>query len=178
MSQPSLQEDLQVRGGRVQISTCLRCESPFEFKPRKRYCSDRCQRIASKRRERDRNTERAVCKGCGLGFQRPKGDGNPKVYCSTSCQYEARSREYRQRDDIGPKGLLGGYYAALRNDPCPPFDEWRIFNGANGDLSHSRASEAARVGGGGYPPIDFEKTAGVGRYRENHVNHASHGLQS
>lgn len=51
-----------------------------------------------------------------------------QVYCSTSCQHEHRSKEYKQRDDIlaniravgaaNRDQLLGDYYAALRNDPC------------------------------------------------------------
>lgn len=103
--------------------TCPSCGADFTpAHPRTRYCSRACSKREERRRYRDRHTERAYCKHCGIGFQRvaPRVAGNPKVYCSTNCQYEARSQQYKQRGIKPPLNdrLLGAYYAALRLDPC------------------------------------------------------------
>lgn len=84
--------------------TCARedCGMGFETRiPHKRFCSDRCQRIAERRRYRARHTEWATCKGCGERFDRSAVGERKKVYCTTDCQAESRSIEYRERDDIG-----------------------------------------------------------------------------
>ena len=91
----------------------------------KRYCTDACARRQNNRNYRSRRTEQARCKGCGMPFMRSRS--REQVYCSLSCQYESRSKEYRQREDIlanvhraasNRDALLGDYYAALRSDPC------------------------------------------------------------
>lgn len=86
----------------------------------KKYCSRRCARKAENTRYRTSASERVRCKGCGLGFQRNRGQRS-KIYCSLECQYSTRSADYRERG-IKPTRIndfeLGKYYRALRADPC------------------------------------------------------------
>lgn len=97
---------------------CDVCSAPFTTKqPRRRYCSRRCAKRAEKIRYTSVRVP-AVCRGCGCEFQQPRGVA--KVYCSTTCQYEARSREYSERGIRPPLRMrdVGNYYAALKADPC------------------------------------------------------------
>lgn len=68
----------------------------------KRYCSERCRRIAERRRYRTRRVELATCKrdGCGVVFERTATSERRQVFCSLECQALARSLEYRARADI------------------------------------------------------------------------------
>lgn len=90
------------------------CEETFRTKrssntrrPLKRFCCERHQRIAEKRRYRARHREWINCKGCGTRFERSSTDNRPKVYCTVECQAESRSAEYLRRDDIGRPRHLG-----------------------------------------------------------------------
>ena len=102
---------LGLRGGSVQENEPRRCaledcSEPVEPRKRggspKRFCSERCQRIAERRRYRARHTERTVCqrRGCGVVFDRSTTTNRPQVYCSPQCMAEARSVEYAGRPDI------------------------------------------------------------------------------
>jgi endogenous inhibitor of DNA gyrase (YacG/DUF329 family) len=83
------------------MPTCERCGEPFErTHPLKRFCSERCQRAAECARYRARHTEQATCPRCGTTFERATTTKRVKVYCSTGCQYEARSAEYQGRADL------------------------------------------------------------------------------
>jgi endogenous inhibitor of DNA gyrase (YacG/DUF329 family) len=83
------------------MDLCERCSMPFEVThPRKRFCSERCQRAAERERYRARRTESAACPHCGEAFERTTTTKRLKVYCSLECQYEARSAEYGARADI------------------------------------------------------------------------------
>jgi hypothetical protein len=46
----------------------------------------------------------AACKRCGELFWRTKTSKRLQLYCSESCQYAYRSRDYRERS-IRPPGL-------------------------------------------------------------------------
>ena len=69
---------------------------------RKRFCSERCQRIAERRRYRARHTEQATCRreGCGQVFERNATTNRKQVFCSPGCMSAARSVEYAGRPDI------------------------------------------------------------------------------
>jgi predicted nucleic acid-binding Zn ribbon protein len=98
---------------------CARDDCGAAFKTRsarKRFCSERCQRIAEKRRYRSRHVEVAVCANpdCRGDFQRSVVDGErQKVYCSLECQATHRSVEYASRPDIvgGPGRGKRGHWA-------------------------------------------------------------------
>jgi hypothetical protein len=80
---------------------CELCGGPYEVThPLKRFCSERHQRIAERRRYRARRTEQATCKRCGGTFERTATSERKQLYCSLDCQYRARSGEYRERQDI------------------------------------------------------------------------------
>ena len=68
----------------------------------KRFCCERCQRIAERRRYRQRHTERTVCKrrGCGVVFDRSTATKRVQLYCTPECMALARSVEYAGRPDI------------------------------------------------------------------------------
>jgi hypothetical protein len=68
--------------------------------PHKRFCSERCQRIAERRRYRARHTEQATCRGCGRTFERTVTSKRLQLYCTTACQWETRSADYAKRPDI------------------------------------------------------------------------------
>jgi endogenous inhibitor of DNA gyrase (YacG/DUF329 family) len=84
------------------MPTCERCGEPFKLThPLKRFCSERCQRNdANARYRKNRAPEPAVCPNCGKPFERDASTNRKRVYCTTACQYEARSAEYRNRPDI------------------------------------------------------------------------------
>jgi hypothetical protein len=96
------------RGVSAQKRTCALDDCSELVTPRKgggspkRFCSERCQRIAERRRYRQRHTERTVCKrpGCGVVFERTTTSDRLQVYCSLECQALARSVEYAARPDI------------------------------------------------------------------------------
>ena len=102
------------------MSSCEECGTDYEQTAKhKRFCCERCQRKAEKRRYRERHAEQTKCKGCGDWFKRSSVDGRPKVYCTTDCQHRTRSTTYHDRDDIGRPNLgTMDYYKALRADPC------------------------------------------------------------
>jgi hypothetical protein len=77
----------------------LRAE--FVRKPRtKRFCSERCQRIAERRRYRERHTEKAICPNCETVFERTATSMRKAIFCSPSCMAEHRSASYAKRPDI------------------------------------------------------------------------------
>jgi endogenous inhibitor of DNA gyrase (YacG/DUF329 family) len=77
----------------------LRAE--FVRKPRtKRFCSERCQRIAERRRYRERHTEKAICPNCERVFERTATSMRKAIFCSPSCMAEHRSASYAKRPDI------------------------------------------------------------------------------
>jgi hypothetical protein len=83
------------------MDMCECCSMPFEVTgPLKRFCSERCRRIAANRRYRAHRTESAICPRCETAFARTVTSKRLKVYCSLECQYEARSAEYGGRADI------------------------------------------------------------------------------
>jgi hypothetical protein len=85
------------------LDDCSELVTPHKGGSPKRFCSERCQRIAERRRYRARHTELTVCKrrGCGTVFERFATSAERKqVYCSLDCQALARSVEYRARPDI------------------------------------------------------------------------------
>jgi hypothetical protein len=94
------------QGGMItapRICALADCERVFPVPkqaPHKRYCSERHQRIAERRRYRERHTEPATCPNCGASFRRTTTTTRLQVYCRPSCQYEARAAEYAQRPDI------------------------------------------------------------------------------
>jgi hypothetical protein len=74
---------------------------PFKVThPMKRFCSERCKRASDKDRYRARHRETATCKRCGASFERVVVGRRLKVFCSKSCQYEAKSESMRRRPDI------------------------------------------------------------------------------
>jgi hypothetical protein len=82
------------------LDGCGETFTPPSRAPHKRFCCERHQRTAEKRRFRERHTETATCKRCGRPFERSSVDGRPRVYCATRCQYGYRSVDYRSRPDI------------------------------------------------------------------------------
>ena len=57
--------------GTADRGTCEECGALFtRTRPQKRFCSERCQRIAERRRYRARHTEQAHCPQCGDEFTR------------------------------------------------------------------------------------------------------------
>jgi hypothetical protein len=84
------------------LDGCSELVTPHKGGSPKRFCSERCQRIAERRRYRARHTERVVCKrrGCGTVFERSITGKRIKVYCSLDCQALGRSVEYAGRPDI------------------------------------------------------------------------------
>jgi predicted nucleic acid-binding Zn ribbon protein len=85
----------------VEKGSCELCGATFNRShPAKRFCSERCQRLAEQRRYRRRHTEIAACKGCGRTVSRSTTTKRKQLYCTTDCQAESRSREYRGREDI------------------------------------------------------------------------------
>jgi hypothetical protein len=68
--------------------------------PHKRFCCERHQRIAEKRRYRERHVEWATCKGCGEPFERSAVDGKSREFHSLACQCRSRSVSYRGRADV------------------------------------------------------------------------------
>jgi hypothetical protein len=90
------------------VRTCARDDCDETFQPtsrtrRKRYCTERCQRIAERRRYRERHTEQATCArpACSTTFERETTNAKkPKIYCTLECQYADRSETFRERPSI------------------------------------------------------------------------------
>lgn len=102
---------------------CHWCGTGFVSVRYRSCCSPRCTRAITRARAR---TEQAYCKHCDEPFQRVPSTTRPKLYCTTTCQYEYRSSEYKQREHPqltgavknNPSYDLGQYYEALLADPC------------------------------------------------------------
>ena len=78
----------------MDTSTCERkgCGRSFQKGPKtKRFCSDRCRRIAANHRYRARRMEPAKCKHCGATFNRSATSARKRVYCSPDCQAASRT---------------------------------------------------------------------------------------
>jgi len=83
---------------------CEECGAPFtRTRPQKRFCSERCQRIAERRRYRARHTEQARCPQCGDEFTRSATTKRAQVFCSRWCMRTYRRADYRRRG-IRPPG--------------------------------------------------------------------------
>jgi predicted nucleic acid-binding Zn ribbon protein len=93
------------------LDDCSEPVTPHKGGSPKRFCSERCQRVAERRRYRARRTELAACKrpGCGRVFERSATSERKQVFCTLECQAAHRSVEYRARPDI-----LAGIGAARR----------------------------------------------------------------
>ena len=101
-----LTKETKFQGGTVTKFRVCALEGCFEtfFPPRgaqhKQYCTERHQRIAEKRRYRERHTEIARCPGCDELFSRSSTTSRKHKYCSSECMAAHRSAQYRERPDI------------------------------------------------------------------------------
>jgi hypothetical protein len=74
------------------LEGCQEAFLPPARAPHKRYCSDRHQRIAEKRRFRERHVETAICKRCQRRFERETTTKRRKIHCSPRCERLAKSK--------------------------------------------------------------------------------------
>ncbi len=92
---------------------CELCGAEFIRKPRtKRFCSERCQRLAERRRYRARHTEGATCKGCGAMFER---SATPSA-CSSTAPRPAATRSAAASTRPAPTFRLGSRRLERRSD--------------------------------------------------------------
>ena len=94
-------------GLRERVCALEGCEDTFvprrgRGRSAQRYCTERCRRIAERRRYRERRTEQATCarEGCDNLFERSTTSERTRIYCTLECQYAQRSESYRNRPDI------------------------------------------------------------------------------
>lgn len=90
---------------------CLWCGAEtgfFKNGKAKKWCSDYCCTSASSFRTTgriapvpsERPERSSYCRGCGKELQKPKRQGNPRIWCSSSCRvrfYRLENPEYRER---------------------------------------------------------------------------------
>jgi hypothetical protein len=70
---------------RCALEGCLESFILLKHAPYKRYCTERHQQIAEKRRYRERHTEVARCLGCDELFTRSATTERKKQYCNQTC---------------------------------------------------------------------------------------------